>query len=439
MAEHDTAASPAQPDFSRSGGLRTLEKSMHPVTLRFADRVLERHYHDARLRSRFVAGRVSALAGALAWLTFILLGFFVDREPVQGIQLTTFAAFFVMLGMFALHFVLKVGRWVEPGGVAILLANFTVLLFMIGMTTPADAPYFTPVTVFTMASVMGFALVGVTFWEGARIAAVAIAFYYIAVIWLQPQPLVAILYQSAWMLTTTIFAGLGFYFLDRTQRIAWLRQLDLVAAQEQIRALLHNVLPPAIAERKLAGESPIADTYAQASLLFADVVGFTPLSSQFSSTQVVTMLNDLYERFDAIVARHGLEKIKTIGDCYMVAGGLPHPDPGHLARLTSAAMEMQAEAAGVHTPDGRSLTLRIGMHTGPVTAGVIGQAKFALDVWGDTVNTASRLETLGTANRITVSDEVRAALGEAYAFSGPEMVEIKGKGMTRVWTLERPD
>jgi adenylate cyclase len=324
---------------------------------------------------------------------------------------------------------------VEISGILVLLVNFCLLLFLTSVANPADAAQFAPVTVFTMTAVMSFALVGVTFWEGARIAAVAIAFYYIAVTTLQPQPLVSILYQSAWMLTTTAFAAIGFYFLDRTQRIAWLRQLDLIAAQEQIRSLLHNVLPPVIAERKLAGESPIADTYAQASLLFADVVGFTALSSHFSSKEVVTMLNELYERFDAIVARHGLEKIKTMGDCYMVAGGLPHPDPNHLKRLTSAAMEMQAEAAKVHTPDGRALTLRIGMHAGPVTAGVIGQAKFAFDVWGDTVNTASRMEAVGAANRITVSDEVRHALGDAYVFSGPELVEIKGKGPTPVWTL----
>lgn len=416
--------------------LPALENSMHPVTLRFADATLERHYHDSRLRYRFVAGRMSSLAGALAWLAFIVLGIVVDREPPPAIWYTTHAACIWMFGMFGLHFLLKPGRWVEIAGVAVLLVNFCLLLFLTAVTNPAEASQFAPVTVFTMAAVMSFALVGVTFWEGARIAAVAIAFYYIAVTVLQPQPLVAVLYQSAWMLTTTAFAALGFYFLDRTQRIAWLRQLDLIAAQEQIRSLLHNVLPPVIAERKLAGESPIADTYAQASLLFADVVGFTPLSSRFSSKQVVGMLNELYERFDAIVARYGLEKIKTIGDCYMVAGGLPRPDPDHLKRLTGAAMEMQAEAAKVHTPDGQPLALRIGMHTGPVTAGVIGQAKFAFDVWGDTVNTASRMEAVGVANRITVSDEVRRALGDAYTFSGPELVDVKGKGLTRVWMLE---
>nr|MDQ2706035.1 adenylate/guanylate cyclase domain-containing protein [Pseudomonadota bacterium] len=371
----------------RSTGFPMLETAMHPVTLRFADPVLERHYHDARLRYRFVAGQMSALAGALAWLTFILLGVLIDREPPPAIWHTTSAACIWMFGMFGLHFLLKPGRWVEIAGILILLVNFCLLLFLVAVTEPADTPYFEPVTVFTMAAVMAFALVGVTFWEGARIAAVAVAFYYVAVTVVLPLPVVVVLYQSAWMLTTTAFAGLGFYFLDRTQRIAWLRQLDLIAAQEQIRSLLHNMLPPAIAERKLAGESPIADTYAHASLLFADVVGFTPLSSRFSSTEIVTMLNDLYERFDAIVARHGLEKIKTIGDCYMVAGGLPRPDPEHLKRLTSTAMEMHAEAAKVRTPDGQPLALRIGMHAGPVTAGVIGHAKFAFDVWGDTVNT----------------------------------------------------
>jgi adenylate cyclase len=409
---------------------------MHPVTLRFEDPVLERHYHDARLRFRFVAGRVGSLAGALAWGIFLMLGILIDHHPAPMIRLTTILGLIGMLAIFALHFALKPGRWVEIVGVLVLLANVCALLFLTAFTSEANAPHFSPATVFTLTSVMSFALVGVTFWEGARIAAVSIAFYYIAVTVLVPEPLVSILYQSAWMLETTAFAGLGFYFLDRTQRIAWLRQLDLIAAQDQIRTLLHNMLPPAIANRKLAGESPIADSYAQASLLFADVVGFTPLSSRFSSTEVVTMLNELYERFDAVVARHGLEKIKTIGDCYMVAGGLPTPDPNHLKRLTSAAMEMQAEAGKVRTPDGKPLSLRIGMHAGPVTAGVIGRAKFAFDVWGDTVNTASRLEAVGSADRITVSDEVRIALGNAYAFSGPDVIEVKGKGLTRVWTLE---
>ena len=201
-----------------------------------------------------------------------------------------------------------------------------------------------------MTAVMSFALVGVTFWEGARIAAVAIAFYYLAVTVLQPQPLVAILYQSAWMLTTTVFAALGFYLLDRTQRIAWLRQLDLIGAQEQIRSLLHNVLPPAIAERKLAGESPIADTYAQASLLFADVVGFTPLSfSQGGGDDA----QRTYERLTPSSPATGWRSRRSATATWWPAACRVRTD--HLTRLTNAAMEMQAEAAKVRTPDGQSL------------------------------------------------------------------------------------
>src|SRR4029079_18193320 len=126
------------------------------------------------------------------------------------------------------------------------------------------------------------------------LALLAFAGFFFSVIVLWPLSTLALAYQAAWMLTITAFAAIVFYFLDRTQRIAWLRQIDLIGAQEQIRSLLHNVLPPSIAERKLARESPIADSFQQASLLFADVVGFTPLSSRFTSTEVVTMLNELY-------------------------------------------------------------------------------------------------------------------------------------------------
>ena len=190
-------------DETQSPKLPASNKSMHPVTLRFADPVLERHYHDSRLRYRFVAGRMSSLAGALAWLAFIVLGILVERHPPPLVRFTTIVACIGMLGMFGLHFMLKPGRWVEIAGIMILLANFCLLLFLTSVNDPADSAQFAPVTVFTMTAVMSFALVGVTFWEGARIAAVAIAFYYIAVTALQPQSTISILYQSAWMLTTT--------------------------------------------------------------------------------------------------------------------------------------------------------------------------------------------------------------------------------------------
>ena len=410
-------------------------RAMHPLTLSFVDPVLERHYHDARLPFRFNASRISALAGVIAWQTFTFLDAATIRDPSEALYYLRLAAAGSMLVLFVALLLAKPGRWVEPLGVATLVANIVFFTLVMAAMTEVSLPYFTPWANFTMAAVMSFALAGMTFIEGVAIASLAFAAFLFTVTVLWPEPRLTIVYQFAWMPTVTAFAAIGFYFLDRTQRIAWLRQIDLISAQDQIRTLLHNVLPPSIAERKLAGESPIADSFQQASLLFADVVGFTPLSSRFTSGEVVNMLNDLFDRFDRVVARHGLEKIKTIGDCYMVAGGLPEPGPGHLERLTRAALDMQTEASQVRAPDGSKLALRIGMHTGPVTAGVIGRAKFAFDVWGDTVNTASRMESQGAANKIRVTDEVRNALADSYVFEGPELIDVKGKGPTRVWTL----
>ena len=132
---------------------------------------------------------------------------------------------------------------------------------------------------------------------------------------------------------------------------AWLQEQELFEAEDQIRALLHNVLPPSIAPRKLAGESPVADRFADASVLFADVVDFTSLSARLESSQVVNMLNDLFSRFDRISARHGLEKIKTIGDCYMAAAGIPEAASGHLAKAAKAAFEMLNEVSDTRAPD----------------------------------------------------------------------------------------
>jgi adenylate cyclase len=170
--------------------------------------------------------------------------------------------------------------------------------------------------------------------------------------------------------------------------------------------------------------------------LFADVVGFTALSATMSSLELVTMLNELFARFDRVVARHGLEKIKTIGDCYMVASGIPHACDDHLQNLMSAALEMLKEVATVRTPDGRPLAIRIGMHSGSVTAGVIGESKFIFDVWGDTVNLASRMESNGVAGQIQVTEAVMSALMGQYSFDGPQLIDIKGKGPTRVWKLK---
>jgi len=414
---------------------RPPDRAFRPLSLRFRDPALERRYHADRLPFRRTATAISSLAGALTWLVFLLLDAATLSDPSPGLFATRLAGIAMTAILFAVVALRRPGRWIEAAGAATVAANTGLLVLCVALMSPDTLTYCPPSAIFTMAAVTSFALCAVTFVEGAVLSLLALTAFLVATLVLRPEPPLLVLFQGAWLASVIGFSGVGSYFLDRTQRIAWLREAELARAEDRARALLHNVLPPSIALRKLSGEHPIADDFPSATLLFADIVNFTGLSARLEPTAVVGLLGDLFRRFDGIVARHGLEKIKTIGDCYMVAGGIPHPDAGHLDGVMRAACEMMEAAAGTRDPDGTPLRLRIGIHSGPVTAGVIGEARFIFDVWGDTVNLASRMESHGVAGRIQVTEAVAAALEGRYRFEGPHLVEVKGRGPMPVWRL----
>jgi class 3 adenylate cyclase len=209
--------------------------------------------------------------------------------------------------------------------------------------------------------------------------------------------------------------------LDREHRL-------LLAEQERSERLLLNVLPAPIAERLKAGEVVIADAFPEVTVLFADIVDFTRSSRRSSPAQVVATLNDLFSAFDRLAQRQGLEKIKTIGDAYMVAGGLPQPRPDHAQAIAEMALAMQAEVTRRTDPSGQPLAVRIGIDTGPVEAGVIGTVKFSYDLWGDTVNTASRMESHGIAGCIQVTERTYQRLGDGYRFQRRGPIQVRGMG-----------
>ena len=210
------------------------------------------------------------------------------------------------------------------------------------------------------------------------------------------------------------------------------------ALREQERAdrLLLNILPASIAERLKDQPETIADGILETTVLFADIVGFTALSEKLSPDETLTLMDDVFCRFDELVDRFGLEKIKTIGDAYMLAGGLPEPSDNHADDVARMALAMQEEISKIPTPGGRPLSLRIGISTGPVVAGVIGRKKFLYDLWGDTVNTASRMESLGQPGRIQVSQTTWQQLKDRYRFSTSRTIDVKGKGTMTTWFLE---
>ena len=211
---------------------------------------------------------------------------------------------------------------------------------------------------------------------------------------------------------------------------------ERLVARRQSDELLLNVLPVPIAERLKAGERLIADHYDQASVLFADIVNFTPLSESKSPQDVVSILNGLFIEFDRLAERFGLEKIKTIGDAYMVVAGVPAPRDDHAAVLMEMALAMHACVLDYPPVDGRQLEVRIGIASGPLVAGVIGERKFSYDLWGDTVNTASRMESSGVSGSIQVTEETRRLLADRYPFLRREGVDVKGKGRMSTWVLD---
>lgn len=219
----------------------------------------------------------------------------------------------------------------------------------------------------------------------------------------------------------------------RRQERAYLGALE--AERRKSELLLHNILPDAIAARLKQGETTIVDALAEVTVLFADVVGFTELTRRVSSVELVRWLDELFTGFDLLAERQGLEKIKTIGDAYMVVGGLPSPRPDHARAIARLALGLMAQTQRHPHPFAAPVRLRVGIHTGPVVAGIIGRSRFSYDLWGATVNLASRMEAASLPGRIHVTDAFRQVLGDGYTFEPRGDIEVRGHGVMQTWFL----
>jgi adenylate cyclase len=225
--------------------------------------------------------------------------------------------------------------------------------------------------------------------------------------------------------------------------IVWYGLRQIASAEEAMEheyarseALLANILPASIAERlKDRSGSVIADKYDDASILFADIAGYTERASDTAPEELVAFLDTLYTSLDALVTRHGLEKIKTSGDAYIVVSGVPQLRPDHLEALADLALDIAEAVAGLTDSRGRAVPLRIGLASGPVVAGVVGSQRFFYDVWGDAVNVASRMESTADVGRIQVPQPVYQRLSNRFVFEERGDVDVKGKGVMHTWYL----
>ena len=237
-----------------------------------------------------------------------------------------------------------------------------------------------------------------------------------------------VLLVSALVLALALAAAIANRFLWALNQLA--------AEQEKSERLLLNILPKPIADRLKQNERTIADSFPEVTVLFADIAGFTQLSARVSPQELVQLLNEIFSGFDRLVEKHDLEKIKTIGDAYMVVGGLPMPRADHALAIADMALDMQGEVERFNANHDASLSIRIGINTGPVVAGVIGTKKFIYDLWGDAVNTASRMESHGIPGYIQLTSSTYELLRDRYLFEERGIIQVKGKGEMNTFLLK---
>jgi class 3 adenylate cyclase len=409
-----------------------------PLTLRFRDPGLEREFQAEMATTNGPQARVGAAVAIGLWLIAALIipaVLDVDRAVVSVICVGMAGA--NLVGVIASRWATTLDRQQLIGFALNGLAGLAVLALIAvsGTTDRYAAPALLLIAIFAFVVIrlrFVFALVAAgTYFVG-----------YVVVVTIGPSRGTAL---DVFLVGSAILAGLAAtYLLERGAREVFAQRrlieqqaIELAEAHATSERLLLNVLPRSVATRLKAGETTIADAYDDATVLFADLVGFTPLAATLSPADTVGLLDRLFSAFDRLAETRGLEKIKTIGDAYMVVGGVPEVSTDHPARVVRMGLDMLDVVTGLALELDRPLALRIGVHSGPVVAGVIGTSKFIYDLWGDTVNVASRLESHGLAGAVQMSEATWLRSGGVVAERrGP--IELKGRGTVVAFVAHRP-
>lgn len=387
-----------------------------------------RHYADNAVRHRRVLN-VTAMISAAISAFFGLQGLLIGQEIwwIALVNLGSAAAFA------AIPYLCRFGELVAPL-VFFAIAYTTITVVCIHLGTGTGLQFY-----FVVAAAITVLVLGIDHIVLASALAAVGAVTVVLLEFFVPDDTGA---QPAWAFTTSfvltvltawiLVVATLWYALREIRRA----RMAMEAEYERSERLLANILPTQIAERlKDPARTVIADRYDDASILFADIAGYTKRASDITPEDLVRFLDRLYTDLDALVDRHGLEKVKTSGDSYMVVSGVPEPRPDHLEALAALALDMAEAVADLRDPLGREVPLRIGLAAGPVVAGVVGARKFFYDVWGDAVNIASRMETTDVEGHIQVPQDVYEKLSDTFVFEPRGEVEIKGKGVMRTWYL----
>jgi class 3 adenylate cyclase len=409
--------------------------AQHPVTLRFLDDDLEQRYQLAAGAEGLAGFRMIVGASMVLWAVAAVLLPIETELPVAlavGPSLAMATASAVIL---------LVSDWATTLDRQHALASVLTAANGLVILALASAAELLPgygVSAVMLLFAYGFVSRTRFIFASLRSAVIAVGFLVAAALYRGPGSLLLDVFIFSAALVGTLLA---LRLLEQARRRVFFQEIvigeqsaELQREKDKSDRLLLNVLPAPISARLREGEQTIADEYPSVSVLFADLVGFTPLAARLAPAGVIELLGRLFTDFDALVAERGLEKIKTIGDAYMAAGGLPEPLADHAIRVVDLGLAMLAVTAR-HARGGMDLGLRVGIHSGPVVGGVIGTHKFAFDIWGDTVNVASRLESQGARDRVYVSAVTRDLAGDAFEYEAVGAVPLRGHGLMETYAV----
>jgi class 3 adenylate cyclase len=410
--------------------------------LRFPDEVIETQFRKEYLANTVSTTRLALLLGMILYSLFGILDIYaipVSKDVVWIIRYVIVAP--VILLVLAASYVRSLQKYMQAFMCVVVAVSGLGIVTMISITTEAEFGnrfYFTGLILISM---WAYSLLRLRFWYAVLANLIIMAGYEFASIEMKKlleseTGIVIFTMHNFFFLGANVIGMFGSYYLERYTRRDFLQKYTIQAQRDRADKLLYNVLPKQIAERLKESDETIAEEFSSATVLFADIVNFTPISARFGPLEVVEMLNELFSHFDELVDKYGVEKIQVAGDGYMVAAGVPTPRPDHATILAQLALDMldyvkREEFLGGKHP----IEIRIGLNSGPLIAGVIGRKKYFYALWGDMVNTASRMESHGESGKIQITRETYELVKDEFACEYIGEITVKGKGQMEAWHL----
>jgi class 3 adenylate cyclase len=419
---------------------------LHPVTLRFVDPELGRSFRDAYFRDNLLYIRLAHVLGIVVWAVFGILALYL-LEDGRGGTADMVLRFGIAIPLVAISLALTYTSWYpkvwQPLLAAVLLVNGMLWSSHRAVVPDASAEWALAGMVLILS--FNYVLSRVQFVYTAAIGVALIAYHNVVAIAFVHDTSRDLVFVDFFLIGFAAIGMTGAYVLERFMRLLYLREHQLDAERRRADDLLANTLPAAIVRRLKErpvglGTVSIADALPHVSVLFADLEDFTRRATTIPPEELVAVLDDVFSRFDTLADRLGMEKIKTVGDAYMAVAGAPEPLDDNARAAAEMAIGIQETMSSLRWPTGEPMRARVGVATGAAVAGMIGHRKFAYDLWGDTVNRASRLETHGTPGRTLVDEPTAELLQGRFELSEPCVITLKGRGPTTArFLLEAED